>query len=71
MNLFGKFYYFFVLSRNIKFYVSEADHTIDGEVYATYCWYGNDEYCITSDDYYSNNVKKTYNSTGKCIFSIE
>jgi len=26
MNLFGKFYYFFVLSRNIKFYVSDRSN---------------------------------------------
>ena len=48
----------------------EADQTIDGEIFATYCWTGNDEYCICSQDYYDKYVKKTYKSIGECVFYI-
>jgi len=48
----------------------EADLLSDGEVYATYCWKGNDEYCITSQDYFDSQVQLTYNSIGKCVFPV-
>jgi hypothetical protein len=48
----------------------EADQTITGEIYATYCWTGNDEYCITSPEYYSKQVIHTYDCKSNCVFSI-
>ena len=50
----------------------EADQTLDGEIYATYCWTGLDEYCITSQDYFDKHVKSMYKkSVGKCVFSLD
>ncbi len=38
-------------------------------IYATYCWTGNDEYCITTPRYLEY-VKTTYSSDCICVFSI-
>jgi len=48
----------------------EADQTLDGEIFATYCWTGLDEYCITSQDYLDKHISKTYKSVGKTVFAI-
>ena len=49
----------------------EADQTLDGEIFATYCWTGNDEYCITSPEYHDTRVKNTYKkSVSTCVFSL-
>ncbi len=42
----------------------ECDQALDGDIFATYCWYGNDEYCITSQDYFEKFVSRTYQSKG-------
>ena len=54
---------------HIKDETIHTDSIKDKTIHATYCWTGNNEYCITSPQYLQQ-VKTTYNSDCVCIFSI-
>ncbi len=41
-----------------------------GTYFASYCWCDNDEYCITSKDYFEKQVSKTYKTEGIEVFKI-
>lgn len=53
--------------RNNKDEGFECDQALDGEIFATYCWYKNDEYCITSPEYFEHNVTRMYSDKGVIV----
>ncbi len=49
----------------------EGDYDImTGGFHATYCWCGNDEYCLTSPDFFNSMVSKSYKTKGKIVFEL-
>ncbi len=43
---------------------------VDGEIFATYCWTGDSEYCATSKDFFDNMVSKSYQTVGEIVFEL-
>ncbi len=49
----------------------EGDYNFKtGDFYATYCWYGSNEYCATSPEFFEKMVSKTYKSIGTIVFTL-
>lgn len=49
----------------------EADlNFMTGDIHASYCWHGEDEYCITTPEFFDSMVSKTYKSQGVIVFEL-